>query len=168
MKYVSRIIAIVLVVGAMFIPAFKITTAIANTKDYISVRKDVKYLNGKVNGLQDQIVENRKAIKEARAKNLVDLEDANALYETVSKLSGVSKVDAMVVKLDGNTVTKVKDFNPKENNSKIQGLRLVVTTKDLNKFLKDLNSLQTPYTTLNIIYPENKVVIIYNTQGGVD
>ena len=85
MKYVSRIIAIVLVVGAMFIPAFKITTAIANTKDYISVRKDVKYLNGKVNGLQDQIVENRKAIKEARAKNLVDLEDANALYETVSK-----------------------------------------------------------------------------------
>ena len=166
MKNVPRIVVILIMGIIMIIPAFSIKQAIVNTREYRDVRNTIEKSNTEINKYQTGIDEGRKAIKDYRGANAVDLENANALYDAVKALPTVSNVEANIISINGNNIKVMGDFNPKDANAKLPGIQLVVSVKDMNKFMQGLKELKTPYTTLNVIYPENKVVIRYNTQGG--
>lgn len=166
MKYVARIVVIVLMLVAMIIPAFRPDTGIKNLKEFKHLRGQVETLNNKASDAQNQISIDRKAINEKKGDSNINLDNAKELSDKVSTLPGVDKATSEVIKFDGENITVVGPLSKDNTQGVIPGVQITVTVKDINKFLAALKELDTPYLSVNIVYPENKVVVRYNTQGG--
>lgn len=174
-KNVYRILVIAGMVVFLFIPGFSFSHAITNTREYLITRSDVSKLNSSIDASEDNISALRKKIKDNRSADSVDMEDPTAIYNFVTNLPGVSNVNAQILGINGDKYVSMGEFKPnvsmgedKPDVSKnIDGIQIMVTVDDINKFTEDLEKQNIPFETLNVIYPEKKIIMRYNTKGGL-
>lgn len=165
-KNVYRILVIAGMVVFLFIPGFSFSHAITNTREYLSTRSDVSKLNSSIDASEDNISALRKKIKDNRSAGSVDMEDPTAIYNFVTNLPGVSNVNAQILGINGDKYVSMGEFKP-DVSKNIDGIQIMVTVDDINKFTEDLEKQNIPFETLNVIYPEKKIIMRYNTKGGL-
>ncbi len=163
----------VIVIGGMifavlFVDVLKVKSGLSNFKEYVSAVKKVESYNSEMENLVDETSKVKKKLSEIRGADAVDLEDVNALFNAVTSIEGVENSAAKLLRITGKELKILDDYskdNPEKNN-KADGVQIMIQVKDINAFIKKLGGLKTPYTSLNVIYPENKIVVTYNTKGG--
>lgn len=166
---VARLIVIgVMVCTLIFVGGFKLTSAISNYKDYGALAHKAKEINTKIEKSKDETAKARQALRQTRGDGAVDIEDVNALYKAVTSLPGVEHKLAYLLRINGNNIEVLNEYDAKagDKNNKADGIQIIVVTKDIPKFLEELEKLKTPYVSLNIVYAEGKIAITYNTKGG--
>lgn len=163
-KYKIGIIAIL--ICAMIVPAFRPTTALSNLISYMNLRKDIVTSNNTLSTSNNTISALRKKINGAR-DNKIDAEDANAVYTAAIGIAGVTSNETKVISINQDTTAIVSDFDPKADNSKIDGIQITIYASDVKAYIVELSKLNLPYEVINAVYPENKVVIKFNTKGGL-
>lgn len=162
----TKIFTVVGLAACLLVPVFRPTTAFQNTKAYIQLRKEVKELNGSISNIDNEIASERKKINELRGEG-VDAENPKDIYNVVTAIEGVKSIEAQIISINGNNIRAVSEFNPEASNVQADGIQIALKVDDLNNFLTKLNELNIPYETINVIYPENKVVVRFNTKGGL-
>ena len=163
-KYKIGIIAILLC--AMVVPAFRPTTALSNLINYMNLRKEIVTEDNTLNTSNNTISSLRKKINGSR-DNKIDAEDANAVYKAAIDIAGITSKEAKVISINQDTTAIVGDFDPNADNSKIDGIQLTIYASDIKAYITELSKLNLPYEVINAVYPENKVVIKFNTKGGL-
>lgn len=164
----NSIIVVSLIVAMLFIGPVKMSTAIDAYKDYTSTIKKINTVNDNIDGAKDKVSASRKKLQEIRGTSAVNLEDANALYDAITSLDGVEEKSALLLRIaDGTTSVRAEyDENNKELVSRADGIQITVKVKDIYLYMRKFNSLKIPVESLNIVYPENRIIIILNTKGG--
>lgn len=165
-KNVYRILVIAGMVVFLFIPGFSFSHAITNTKDYLSTRSQVSKLNKSIDSSESSISSLRKRIQENRGADAIDMEDPTAIYNFVTNIPGVSNVNAQILGINGDKYVSMGEFKP-DSSSNIDGIQIMVTVDDIDKFIGTLEQENMPFETLNVIYPEKKIIMRYNTKGGL-
>lgn len=161
-------IVICILVGSVFIAPMKASTSMANLKDYAQSIRKIKNVNEEIDGMKDKISTSRKELQELRGSSAVDLEDADAIYKAVTSINGVLEKSALLLRIDDGT-TSVRaeyDENNKEVTSRADGIQITVKVKDIFLYIRDFEKLKLPVESLNVVYPENKVIMTLNTKGG--
>lgn len=157
-----------ILVAVLFVDALNVKTGLANFKEYVSSVNKVESFNEEMENLVNETSKAKKKLSEIRGAEAVDLEDVNALYNAVTSIEGVENHGGKLLRISGQEVKILDDYS-KDNlnkNNKADGVQIIVQVKEIKGFLAKLGELKTPYTSLNVIYPENKVVVTYNTKGG--
>lgn len=165
-KNMYRILVIAGMVVFLFIPGFSFSHAITNTREYLTTRTDVAKLNNSIDSSEDQISALRKQIQHNRGTDAIDMENPTAIYNFVTNIPGVSNVNAQVLGINGDKYVSMGEFKPNVL-SNIDGIQIMVTVEDIDKFTEALEKQNIPFETLNVIYPEKKVIMRYNTKGGL-
>ena len=165
-EYKYKLVIIVLIIGAMFIPAFRPTTALSNILRYSELRKSVSSTNKQLDTVDNSISALRKKVNELRGDS-VDAESANDVYEKVSAIGGITSIEAKVISINQDTSAVIGDFDPKADNSKIDGLQVTIYVDNVDTFITELSKLSLPYEAINVVYTENKLVIKFNVKGGL-
>ena len=157
-----------MVFAILFVDVLKVKTAWSNFKDYVGSVKKVESFNDEMENLVNETSKAKKKLSEIRGADAVDLEDVNALYNAVTSIDGVENHAGKLLRISGQEIKILDDYSKDnlEKNNKADGVQILVQVKDIQGFLKKLGELKTPYTSLNVIYPENKIVVTYNTKGG--
>lgn len=164
-----RIVAIGAMIGVMFfVDVLKINTATQSFKEYLGATKKVEQLNKENENLVNETSKTKKKLGEVRGADAVDLEDVNALYNAVTSIEGVESGSGKLLRISGEEVKILDDYSKEdlEKNNKADGVQIMIQVTDINVVLGKLGELKTPYTGLNVIYPEKKIVVTYNTRGG--
>lgn len=157
-----------MLVAVLFVDALKVKSGWTNFREYVSSVKKVESFNGEMENLVNETSKAKKKLSEIRGAEAVDLEDVNALYNAVTSIEGVENHAGKLLRISGQEIKILEDYS-KDNldkNNKADGVQIIVQVKEIKDFLAKLGELKTPYTSLNVIYPENKVVVTYNTKGG--
>ena len=161
-----KFIIIGILIGVLFIPAFRPTTAISNLGTYIGLRKQIINANNTLSTSNNTIASLRKSINGAR-DNKIDAEDANAVYKAVTSIGGITSSEIKVISINQDTTAIVGDFDPKADNTKIDGIQVTIYSNDIKAYMTELSKLNLTYEVINAVYPENKLVIKFNTKGGL-
>lgn len=164
----NSITVISLILVMAILGPFKLSTAFSEYKDYTSTMKKINSVNDDMDKAKDKISASRKKLQEIRGASAVDLEDANALYEAVTSLDGVEEKSALLLRIaDGTTSVRADyDENNKDIAKRADGIQITVKVKDISLYMRKFNSLKIPVESLNIVYPENRIIVILNTKGG--
>lgn len=157
---------IVLILGCMLIPAFRPTTGLSNILRYNELRHGVEKSNSNLSTVDNSISALRKKINEYRGTT-VDAEDAKSVYTAVTSISGITAKEAKVITINQDTSAVSGDFNPEADNTKIDGIQLTLHVSDITAFMTALSALNLPYEAINVVYPENKIIVKFNTKGGL-
>lgn len=157
-----------MIFAVLFVDVLKVKSGWANFRNYVSSVKKVESFNSEMENLVNETSKAKKKLSEIRGADAVDLEDVNALYNAVVKLEGVENHAGKLLRISGQEIKILDDYSKDnlEKNNKADGVQIIVQVKEIQPFLTKLGELKTPYTSLNVIYPENKIVVTYNTKGG--
>lgn len=164
----NLIIVVCILVGSIFIAPMKASTAMTNLKDYTKSIQEIKQVSKDIDGMKDKVSASRKQLQELRGNSAVDLEDADAIYKAVTSIDGVIEKSALLLRIDDGT-TSVRaeyDENNKEVTSRADGIQITVKVKDVFLYIHNFEALKLPVESLNVVYPENKVIMTLNTKGG--
>lgn len=160
-------IGIILVLGLslFLIPSFKIKSAVVNLASYNNIRKDIKELNSSLGSIDGRIESNKKAINEAQG-DAVNSENVDALFKAVNDL-GVTSIEASILSINGSIIKTVSDYTEGQDYTGVDGIQIIVGVEDVDAYMEKLSGLKLTYESLNVVYPEKKIVIRFNTKGGV-
>ena len=162
----SKIAVIIAMIACMFIPAFKLTTAIENTKAYNLVRSNVKDLNESLTTIDDRIETHRKELNELRG-DTINAEDCNDLYAKITSLPGITSTEASALSITGETIKIKGEFNSTADNSGLDGIQLILVVDNVSNFITELSKFNLTYESINVISAEKKIILNLNTKGGV-
>ncbi|GAA0101673.1 hypothetical protein UT300012_23880 [Paraclostridium bifermentans] len=134
---------------------------------YKSSLDKMEALNTEMDGLVSETSKSRKKLQEVRGADAVDLESVDALYKAVSTLPGVKEINGRLLRISGENTKEVAQYKEGDKrNANADGIVMNIVVEDVNKFIKELEKLKTPYYSLNVVYPGSEIVIRYNTKGG--
>lgn len=164
--YKYKILLILVIVGIMFIPIFRPTTALSNLLHYLELRKNIIETNEELSTVDNKISALRKKIAENRGAD-IDAESAKDVYTKVSSIDGIESIEAKIISINQDTSAVIGDYSPDADTSNIDGIQMTIYVKDISAFMTELNKLNLTYEAINVIYTENKIVVKFNTKGGL-
>lgn len=168
----KNIIARVVVILGMLLVlsingVFNFGGAMKQLKRFDGSLDKMQALKTEMDGLVSETSKSRKKLQEVRGADAVDLESVDALYKAVASLPGVKEINGRLLRIHGEEAKEVAQYKEGDKrNANADGIVINVVVDDVNKYLKELEKLKTPYYSLNVVYPGSEIVIRYNTKGG--
>lgn len=161
------ILAILLVVLLLFIPDLRLHSAIKGVSNYLSAVSKLESYDVTMNELIDETSKIRENINDTRTNKDVDIQDIVSIYKNVTAIKGINdNIDASLVRLTSSVPKEISTYDPDNtsNVSNADGIKMILTVDDIEDFLAEYEKLQIPTMSLNVVYPEKKVIIVINTQ----
>lgn len=165
-KNYLQIIVCCVLLGIISLPTINIVKGISNNIEFNHLVSTTKNLNTQLNSVNSEIQQYQNSIMKYGESEGINVNSVSSLYNMVSKLSGVTNVQAQIINFnaDGST-TQVCKYNPNMQVATANGIKIEITAKDIKSVINELESKRIPCYSMNIIYPENKLTVIYNTGG---
>ena len=161
----SKIVVIILLIIVLLIHGIGVKNAFINFRSYNKVRKDVKQLNNSLTSIDDRIETSRKKITEAQGDK-VNSDDVTSIYNAVKEI-GVTSIEAQILSISGEVIKTTSDYTEGQDYTGADGIQIIVTVDNVDDYMNKLNELKLVYLSLNVVYPDKKVVMRFNTKGGV-
>ena len=161
------ILIAVLVVLLIVVPDLKLNSAIKDVKNYLGAVNKLESYDSSMSNLVDETSKVRKELNSTRTNKDVDIQDIVSIYNGITALKGVDKnIDASLIRVTSSVPKEIGTYDPENtaNVSNADGIKLTLNVEDIDSFLAEFEKLQIPTMSLNVIYPEKKVVIVVNTQ----
>lgn len=161
-------LVVAIVAAIIFVGPIKSSTAIDIYKDYFSSMKQINKVNDEIDGMKDQVSEARKKLQEVRGSSAVNLENADDIYKAVTSIEGVEEKSALLLRITDGTASVRAEYNEndKDTTARADGIQITVKVKDIFLYMPKFQELKLPVESLNVVYPENKIIMTLNTKGG--
>lgn len=161
------ILAVILVVLLLFVPDLKLHSAVKGIGNYLDAVDKLESYDVTMNELIDETSKIRKSINDTRTNKDVDIQDIVSIYNNITSIKGIDKnVDASLIRLTSSVPKEIGTYDPENtsNVSNADGIKIILTVDDISSFLAEFEKLQIPAMSLNVVYPEKKIIIVVNTQ----